>query len=362
MLGSQPYLLHNQNNFDCLRLLAALLVVFAHSFMCLNLPQPAMVAPADPNQQITVGTLGVTIFFVISGFLITRSYLTNNGNIINYAKSRVLRIYPALLVQYLLVALVIGALATTLKLTEYYSRLFAIPHLALIPFGFSFPFLPGVFEHNPKPGFVNENLWTLGFELTMYVAIAIILKAQTLFKVQVLLPCALLYGAYLFRYAAFNPHNVRELGLLHCWSFLLGSLGYVYFDKISLSIGVALTGAMAMILSRDTVYYVFTYTLATAYIVLFVAFLRPKCRLYKYGDFSYGIYLYGFPVEQYYATLGEKSLLAFLAASIATSVSFAALSWFLVEKPALLLKSNRKSSKVEASLGELEQPVAKKAL
>jgi hypothetical protein len=107
--------------------------------------------------------------------------------------------------QYVFVAVVIGALATTLPLKEYYTRLLAIPRLALIPFGFYFPDLPGVFEHNPKPHFVNGNLWTLGFESTMYVVIVLLLKTQSLLKVNILLPCTLLYGAYLFLSIGFIP-------------------------------------------------------------------------------------------------------------------------------------------------------------
>jgi peptidoglycan/LPS O-acetylase OafA/YrhL len=108
------------------------------------------------------------------------------------------------------------------------------------------------------------------------------------------------------------------------------------------SILLALIGIIAILLTRESVYYVFVYTLATAYIIFFVAFLPPKCRLYRYGDFSYGIYLYGFPVEQYYATIVTNNFLAYLAASIATTAFLAVFSWFLVEKPALLLKSKVK--------------------
>jgi peptidoglycan/LPS O-acetylase OafA/YrhL len=329
------------NNFDCLRLFAALIVLYSHCYALFGLPEPVIFEVNDFHRKITLGTLGVTIFFVTSGFLITGSYSNNKGSIKNYALSRVLRIYPALIVQYLLILLVVGMLASDLTPDAYYHYLqtnivlfiycivfsvftpwmFLFSHNFITSLVYMFPPLPGVFVHNPKGIVINGNLWTLFYESSMYIAIPLIFKLRGLLKINILLLSVILYAALLFWYDGFNPHSLAELGLLHCWSFLLGSLIYQYREKLPHNILILLAGVIALIACHNSAYELF-----------------PLCRLHKYGDFSYGIYLYAYPIQQYFYTLYPNNFPLYALMSTATTFVLAVLSWRFIEAPALRYK------------------------
>ena len=142
------------NHFDIMRLTAALLVVFSHSF---NLSHGKVLGKQyEPlmqlsKGQITLGGLAVLVFFVISGFLITASF-DKDKNVLSFCQKRFLRIYPGLIVVVLLTALVLGPLMTELPLWEYFKKPetynYLVNNIGFIRYQ---DFLPGVFEHNTVP-------------------------------------------------------------------------------------------------------------------------------------------------------------------------------------------------------------------
>ena len=153
------------NSFDLLRVLAAVAVIFHH------------VAPLSGRPIVRLfstdfGELGVGVFFVISGYLVTASWRRTPA-LWPFLKKRLLRIEPALAVSLAVTALVFGAYATSLPLADYFRTpqvwLYVARNALLYPVTYD---LPGVFAHNPLPLQVNGSLWTLRLEFTCYLAVA----------------------------------------------------------------------------------------------------------------------------------------------------------------------------------------------
>ena len=122
--------------------------------------------------QDTFGGLAVCTFFFISGFLVTRS-LTKSRSLVVFAVARGLRILPGLAVVTILAALVLGPLVTTLSLAEYFVNPRVASYFRNIQLDMHYN-LPGVFTHNAMQA-VNGSLWTLKFEIMMYIALPVVL-------------------------------------------------------------------------------------------------------------------------------------------------------------------------------------------
>lgn len=151
------------NNFDALRLLAALLVIWSHQFAVMGLPVPQLLH----NEP---GALGVVIFFAISGYLVTLSWLAD-PHLGRFAARRALRIWPGLIAAVLLCAFVLGPLVTTLPLKAYLAHPLTWDYLRNLWLDTQFA-LPGVFDGNVLASSVNGPLWTIPLEVGCYAFLA----------------------------------------------------------------------------------------------------------------------------------------------------------------------------------------------
>src|SRR5690348_4770379 len=106
------------NNFDAVRLLAALSVVFSHSFLIAEGSEASEWFVRVTGNQCVLGLVGVFVFFIISGYLVTESWCRNPLPA-GFALRRALRIYPGLLVNVLVCALLIGPVVSSLPLAAY---------------------------------------------------------------------------------------------------------------------------------------------------------------------------------------------------------------------------------------------------
>lgn len=337
------------NNFDLLRLVAASAVIFSHSF---GLITAGGHADADPlfrltNGQMTFGELGVYIFFVTSGFLITPSLLRSRG-LGDYFTKRLLRIIPGLTFVVLASILVFGPLLTKEPLSHYFGSTLTYRYLVNITMFVAQPGLPGVFASNPLPDMVNGSLWTLKFEFFCYVLLAG-LSLCKLLSARVVLAGAVLctlggklyagpgYG-YVF-YAAF---------------FLAGSALYLWRDHVRLNRSLLLCAVAAIAVSDLIGLLKFGFVVAGSYIVICAAYsgdLGERLRN-RVGDYSYGLYLFGFPVEQTVEQILGASNTWWLEFSIAypLALALAAISWNLVESPALRLRERLRVQRASRSL------------
>jgi peptidoglycan/LPS O-acetylase OafA/YrhL len=313
---------NRQNNFDFMRLMAAVMVIFSHSFPLTqgtDLKEPLTILT---HRAFTFGTLGVDIFFIISGFLVFFS-LDRTRSVRRYVENRVLRIVPGLAVVVGLLALVVGPLVTTLSLGQYYAH---FPFLSFID-----DHLPGVFPHNPLPWGVDGSLWTIKFEVLCYVGLGILGYlgwAYNRWVVTALFICTMTpWGENL------------AFGLLPF--FASGMLAYAWRDRLPIRGRWAIAALASLILSLDTGTAAFVVPWALAYLVLWFAFTDtlPLQHFGRYGDFSYGLYIYAFPVQQLIVMThpGIRPLLLF-AMAILPCFALAFLSWHIVERRALAMK------------------------
>jgi peptidoglycan/LPS O-acetylase OafA/YrhL len=331
-----------QNNFDFLRICAALAVIFGHSYALLALPEPVMRLTGIPS-----GEFGVGIFFVISGYLITKSW-ERGPHAFTYLKKRVLRIFPALIIVVFLTVFLLGPFVTTLSLNDYFSNpqtwsyLRTIYLFYLMEPGTGHYMLPGVFVNNPFPNVVNGSLWTLPYEFSMYIMVLALGLAGLTKKRLAVIPL------YFFAILLLPIVIVHPLLVFTSWHvfwgicFIAGMVLYLYRDEIRLDYKIVLLLLFIWALSFYTAYGLFVSSLVLPYLVVYFAFIRtPRLhKIAKYGDFSYGLYIYAFPLQQLivYFLVDSLTPARLFGLSIIATVPAAMLSWFLIESRALKLK------------------------
>lgn len=340
-------LAHNANNFDFLRLFAACLVIWYHA-SCL------MGRSRDPLGQLTgnatdLGALAVSIFFVISGYLITQSF-ERSKSILQYAGARFLRLFPAMFVLCVLTACCLGPLVSETNWQHYFSDNDFWKYFKNCLFLETYVHLPDVFMHNHYPIVVNGSIWTLPVEAFMY-SITFLLGVTQVHKSKLLM--TLIFAALVV--ADMQIYSTPSGGLTpFLWlppltatakfaiMYLGGALYYLYRDSVKLSWQAAALILLLLAGSYHTPHSRLLEYFCIPYLVMVAAYFpAPYLRnAAKYGDFSYGIYLYGFVVQQsiMHFTQGHISPAKFIFLSLATSFICAIFSWNFVEKPALSLK------------------------
>jgi peptidoglycan/LPS O-acetylase OafA/YrhL len=354
----------DRNNFDMLRLFAATCVVFGHSFDLLHVREPFPNVGGD----LTWGFVGVLIFFSISGFLVSRSW-ARNPRFLPFALKRTLRLMPGLLVAILLSALVLGPLVSTeplhLYLRDPATKSYILQN-AELQTNYA---LPGVFAHNAYPTAVNGSLWTLPVEVKAYVFLALVgllglltrwRRAMPIFAAVAVAVCATAvrpdlplanhFGAALVDIQA-APALVHQvsLGSYNVYfelfaAFVVGAALYSVRDWVFLRWDLAALAVAGIVVAGivggpwpDLA----CVTLAP-YLVLCLAYRTAAyVRLPRwFGDYSYGVYVYAFPVQQVISQLvtPHSGWILFLLAMPVT-FGLAVLSWHFVERPALDLKT-----------------------
>jgi len=330
--------LRSANNFDLIRLVAASLVVFSHSFILTEGTDTHEFLYRLTAGREDLGQLAVATFFVISGFLITMSY-ESSRSVGNYLWKRLLRVFPALLILLLLTTFVLGPIASSLSLKEYFSQSHTYTYLTNVRlFRLQYD-LPGLFHDNPYPNAVNGSLWTLAYEFTCYVIVAALGACGLLRKRWFI---ALLFVVSLLPLPLQSLHqNIQILVMLFSY-FSAGMLAYLYFPDIKFSAKYIALACAALATSLFTPYFQTAFAVFGSYLILKLAFLKVPAlqAVTRNGDFSYGIYIYAFPLQQFIVQRWGTPLswLQLFAISYLVTLIFAMLSWHFIEKPALQLK------------------------
>jgi peptidoglycan/LPS O-acetylase OafA/YrhL len=342
------YAVGRDNNFTLLRFSAAMTVLFAHSVAVLGLP-PEREFFFD-RLGFSLGEMGLDMLFVTSGFLVTAS-LVGRQNLIAYLWARILRVYPGMWVMLVLTVFVLAPTLTSLPRDAYYTSPMTWEYFrkcATLIGGVRYS-LPGVFETVPLHGEFNGSLWTMPVEVRMYLYLAAIWVALAFlpaFRLKVMRFVLPLSAAALLVFVlsprltggAVNGANIRV------FMFLYGSSLYLWRDRgpVSPWLLVGIVAALALASFDKTVFFV-VYVFSLAPLVLHLVYVpRGRIRAFNdWGDYSYGVYIYAFPVQQTLALLFPGlSLGAMMASSAAVSVAIAILSWKLIEERALSLKGD----------------------
>jgi len=335
-----------QNNFDALRLVAAVMVLVSHCFPLTGQPEPL----ASISQE-SFGELGVSIFFAISGFLIAGSW-SHDPTLGRFAVKRGLRLMPGLWVAVLVTALVIGTAVTTLSVSSYFTNIDVYRYIAQNSVLYTVNgHLPGVFVNNVYPDAVNGSLWTLPVEAFAYLGVAVLGVLGALRGRATVLPLLsfLVLLVLSMPFVGLNSVSVAgpvsgHIGLILYLGglFNLGVLLYMWRERVPLRWDVAAGLMIAWVAVSQSDWMHPVALLAVPYLVLMLAYRTPRSLsvITRPGDLSYGIYVYAFPTQQVagYA-FGPKLGPGGMLAVVAVPVYLAALaSWRLIEAPALRRK------------------------
>lgn len=333
-----------ENNFDIIRLIAALLVLLSHSFPLSGTPNALTAYLLGHN----VPFLGVSIFFIISGFLVMGSI--QRRSLKDYFISRALRIYPALALVVLLSAFALGPLFTSLSLADYLAHPATYSYL-LNATGVTNRFdLPGVFTANPFVGSVNGSLWTIPLEMACYVMLAVLYAFGFVRPVHALIVTAALAAALVAAhwfglsianrgFTVFTIVQIYPL-LRYGLMFAIGCAFWMFRDRTVLDgrIAAVLLVVFAAAGSIEPYHVLLTY-LSLPYLLLFAAYRRPLGQglMRRIGDLSYGTYVFAFPIQQMTVAIVGAQIggwtLSLIVVPIVLLVAW--LSWRLIEQPAL---------------------------
>lgn len=312
---------------------------------------------SDDAEAFMSGPLGwivrsvLPMFFALSGFLVAASLERNT--IKTFLVFRALRIAPALAVEITLSALILGPLLTTASLQQYFTHPDFYSYFLNV-IGVVRYVLPGVYETNPYPFIVNGSLATVPYELECYIAlVAMALLGMTKrpgwFFAIILAGAATLVAIDLtFERQEFVAHRAVPSRIL-ILSFLAGVLLQMLRARIPYSLKLFIPAIIVTIICLNApLLYAFA-PIPIAYVTVFLGLQNPpRFSLLQRGDYSYGIYLYAFPIQQAVATLMPPSWLLF-PASLILVAAFAGFSWHCIERPALRLKTIFTSPALTAS-------------
>lgn len=332
------------NNFTVLRWVAAFAVLVSHAF-----PLAIRHKSHDLLDVVTGHELGwyaVDAFFVISGFLVTKS-LWSRRSLVDFLRARALRIFPALLVMLVVVVGALGLWFTALPSEAFWSHeetwSYLVGNATLL--GTDHETLPGVFRGKS----VNGSLWTLPSEVFFYLLLAVagVLGAGAsrarLWALMVLasagyLALVLAPQTALRFYPSVFPSGGADLFPRLGFCFLLGVGYFQVHRELPLRGSVALLLWGAVPFAAATPLASAAISVALAYSVFWFAYLEwpPLARLQRMPDYSYGIYIYAFPIQKcVYEVWPGMTPYVHIAVAGAVTILLAGLSWHLVEEPAL---------------------------
>jgi peptidoglycan/LPS O-acetylase OafA/YrhL len=338
----------NYRGFDLVRLLAALGVVFSHSFATIGQLANEPIWRVVPG-IFNAATASVGCFFAISGFLVTRSFLaraTSARGVASFVLARVLRIFPAFIV-CLIASTLLGAIVTTLTSQAYWSSPQTWDYLWQNLTLRRVNELPGVFTSNVHGRGINGSIWTIPLEVGMYVAtLAFGLLAAWRGRWRAaIVALALVAWCYLApqTFVFFIQQERNAAYAVLCYAigtiWAVWNVNQAWTLRAAMALAVAFVVAFVQNVDLD-VARLFAFAVV-ALVALYVGRMQWSwmSQASRFGDLSYGVFLYSSPIQQTLVwAMPGIGLLALLGASSALALVTAFLSWYLIEKRALRLK------------------------
>jgi peptidoglycan/LPS O-acetylase OafA/YrhL len=333
------------NSFNFLRLLFALFVVITHSFALIGGNAAPDWLSQFTNGQISFSFIGLSGFFVISGYLVFKS-LERSDSVLAYLKKRALRIFPALFV-VLLLTVVLAFFVYSGDLASYLTNKSVWTY---IPLNFllvkSQYAIEGVFDGNPYGPVINGSLWSILYEVSFYLALALLFYLRPSYKIAALcfVLTVLIIGRFFFFEELGGYNYILSARLVVGFGpfFFAGSLmAAMRIEKIDhrrtalfLSI-LVLVVCIAFHLFEQAEFF-------TIPLIVLLTGLGQSTFIHKaldrLGDISYGTYLYAFPVQQTLLYFFALTPVQLMMLSIVISMALGYLSWHGLEKHVLRIK------------------------
>lgn len=325
--------------FDALRIGLALCILCFHAIQNAHGKNYVNYVPGAVHPFVLAL---LPMFFALSGFLVTGSAIRTRSVQV-FLTYRGLRIFPALAVEVTLSALLLGPLLTTLPLSQYFSDREFFEYFGNIISIIRYT-LPGVFADNPVPDIVNVSLWTLRPEFYCYLFMAGLIVSGIVYHriwYSVLFITATIILALMNVESGFGDPTTTFPWHVILYYFFIGIAAFHWKDYIPLHFGLFTAAAALSYLMLPTPGLTYVAAFPLTYCLIYLGMLKvPRIPLLQNGDYSYGIYLFHFPIQQslvhVFPSLREWWLLLPVAAGL--TILFAAGSWHWIEKPSLRLK------------------------
>lgn len=336
----------HKNNFDLLRLFLALSVLLSH------LEEVTGFSGFFALSNCFNSAIAVDCFFVVSGFLIFRSF-ERSSSTLSYLNKRVRRIYPAYVTVVIAAAFLLPFFFSsgTTKLL-FSSEWFRYLGTNLAFLNFLQPELPGIFSSNPLQ-VINPPLWTIKVEVMFYLSVPFIFLLVKNRKKWLVL-CSLYAASVVYSTFFLQLHAAKGMDIYLRFEkqlpgqltfFLSGGGLYLYFAVFQKYWKQCLLAAISLLIvsSQNLVAAQLSYPVSLAIVVIFAALIFPYLGNWgKFGDISYGVYIYHFPILQIFTHLSlfdQQPWLAFggLMTAVLTT---AFLSYHCIESPFLRRSSH----------------------
>jgi peptidoglycan/LPS O-acetylase OafA/YrhL len=326
------------SGFDYMRLTLAFMIVAWHTVIASYGIEGQRELAHGPTRPIWAALL--PMFFALSGFLVSGS-LERSRTLFGFLGLRVIRLAPALTVESVIAMVVLGPIFTSLTLSQYFTDRefwgYTTNMIGIVKY-----YLPGVFLKNPAPQ-VNAQLWTLPYELYCYIAISLLFVFRFYQSTRLLIvACAILQlTVMVLIYLRVQVDEGTVRGPVLVLSFLYGSLLYRLRDRITWSFNIFIA---SVAIGSVLLYFPIINALAAlpaAYFTVYLGLMNPgRSRIISSGDYSYGIFLYGFPIQQAVSAAFPEFRVWWFNLIVSAPIVFltAYASWHWVEKRALLLR------------------------
>ncbi|WP_224026422.1 acyltransferase [Arthrobacter sp. NicSoilC5] len=324
-----------KNSLNAIRLVLAALVIVSHSWWL------GAYGPEPAPGGVKLGSWAVLGFFGISGYLITRSRMRLAGG--DYWRARFLRIFPGLVTCVAAVAFVIAPLTAVLSGRRYWfpdAVLYFASNLSAGFPGVAVGGIPGSLDGLPDPRLWNGPLWTLFWEIFCYVLVGLLFLAFRAELARIAVLCLSIAGtvAVFFVDAGWVASPTRyDWPLVPVLTFLAGSLVFLYQDRIPVGRRAVVLYAVLVLLIASVGYAQSLVHLPLAIFLVAVSLHLPLSTVGSRFDISYGVYIYGWPVQQVLASTGLHTAVPpelFAAASLMLVAPLAWMSCRYVEIPA----------------------------
>ncbi len=339
-----------QNSFSVLRLMMALAVLISHTIFLAS--GSFLAEPLVASTGYSLGQYGVQGFFILSGILVTQSLFARQS-LWDYGRARAMRIFPALAVCVAVTVLAVGPALSLMGANHYFSSPGVIEYVAkTLSLSTGSAQLPGLFVLNPASGVVNQSLWTLKYEAACYVLLGglatVVWRAPSR-----RLATILATGAWLALLAVARPTLTQEAGFLGVLSYFAlffgtGVAAFLGRKWLRLTWQPVVVLCCVFVFALGTEYAEIASALFVGYTLLWLSTLSfgPLRAFANANDYSYGTYIYGFPVAQaILAVWPTINLFSLLVTTAGLTLLLAFMSWTVIERPALRLVQRWRTAK-----------------